>query len=76
MRVEGAPGADRALRGLDTLFARLLVKAMRGTLREDGPLSGGAGARLFGQVLEEALADALARGGPRPSTAVARPPIP
>ena len=75
MRIESPPPADAARRGLDGLFARMLVKAMRATLREDGPLSGGPGARLFGQVLEEALADALAGGGPRPS-APPRLPIP
>ena len=60
MKVES--GRPSSLEALVPLLTRTLVKAMRATLRSDGPMSGGSGARLFGQVLEEALSDAVARG--------------
>lgn len=74
MKVESAQGPPRIPAGetrregplrtaegaFGSILARLMVKAMRATLRNDGPLSGGSGARLFGSAMEEALSEAVA----------------
>lgn len=53
-------GPLRTAEAFGSILARLMVKAMRATLRNDGPLSGGSGARLFGTAMEEVLSEAVA----------------
>ncbi|HYE99354.1 MAG TPA: hypothetical protein VEJ18_10605 [Planctomycetota bacterium] len=57
----GVPAQGRTLdASFRTILARLLVKAMKSTLRDDGPLSGGSGPRLFGSAMEEVLSEVVA----------------